>query len=213
MKFVISYSCGKDSTLALHRMTKGNHEPIALLVMCNEADHRSWFHGVDDQLLNKIARSLNIPLLKCVSQGEDYHLAFENGLKRAKALGAEACVFGDIDLEGHKEWATERCENAGLHSEFPLWQEDREQITVEFVLSGYQAIIKCISNKHLPKDFLGKQLDLSLIKALKELNVDVCGENGEYHTIVIDGPLFKEKIELNNRGELDLGDYTVLDLT
>jgi len=213
MKFVMSYSCGKDSTLALYRMIKQNHEPIALLVMCNKEDNRSWFHGVDDKLLDKISQSLQIPLIKCVSHGKDYHYALENGLKKAKAMGAQACVFGDIDIEDHKKWGKERCENVGIDYLFPLWNENREKLTLEFVSSGFKAIIKCISNKHLTMDFLGKELDFSVIRLLKQKGIDICGENGEYHTIVVDGPLFKEKINVKYNGKIDFGDFSVLDIT
>lgn len=212
MKFVMSYSCGKDSVLALSRMVEQKHEPVGLLVMCNEADNRSWFHGVDEKLLEKISQSLNIPLIKCISNGDDYNNAFEKGLQKAKSMGAKACAFGDIDIEGHKKWGLERCKKVGLAPVFPLWQEDREKLTLEFVLSGYKAIIKCISNKHLPKEFLGKELDISVIKYLKTKKIDVCGENGEYHTIVVDGPLFKEKIKYKYAGIHDFGDSSVLDV-
>jgi len=194
-------------------MIKQNHEPIALIVMCNKKDKRSWFHGVDDKLLDKISESLQIPLIKVVCHGEDYNNAFEDGLKKARAMGAEACVFGDIDIEDHKKWGKERCENAGLDYVFPLWNENREKLTLEFVSLGFRAIIKCISNKHLPKDFLGKELDLSLIGLLKQKDIDVCGENGEYHTIVIGGPLFKEKVNIKYNGKKDFGDFSVLDIT
>lgn len=212
MKFVMSYSCGKDSTLALHRMIKQNHEPVGLLVMCNEKDNRSWFHGVDSELMDKISESLNIPLIKCVSHGEDYNAAFENGLKRAKAMGVQACVFGDIDIEDHKTWGKERCQNVGMDHVFPLWNENREKLTLEFVSSGFQAIIKCINNKLLPMDVLGKELDFSMIQMLKQKGIDVCGENGEYHTVVVGGPLFKEKINVKYNEKIVYGDFSVLDI-
>ena len=88
MKFVMSYSCGKDSTLALHKMVEQGHIPVALLVMFNQDQERSWFHGVDRPLLEQIAASLELPLLLCPSSGEEYHLAFEEGLRRAMEMGA-----------------------------------------------------------------------------------------------------------------------------
>ena len=89
MKFVMSYSCGKDSTLALHKMVEQGHTPVALLVMFNQDQERSWFHGVDRPLLEQIAASLELPLLLCPSSGEEYHLAFEEGLRRAMEMGAD----------------------------------------------------------------------------------------------------------------------------
>ena len=103
MKFAISYSCGKDSALALYRMIQAGHEPVCLLVTFNELMGRSWFHGVDPLLLESISQSLNIPLITCPCRGEDYRTALETGMRKARDLGATACVFGDIDIEGHLE--------------------------------------------------------------------------------------------------------------
>lgn len=131
MQFVMSYSCGKDSALALHRMVQKGHVPVALLVMVNRELGRSWFHGVDRDLLGEISDALGIPLLAAESTGEAYHIRFEQALRQAKAMGAERCVFGDIDIADHAAWGRARCEAAGMEAEFPLWQEDREALTRE----------------------------------------------------------------------------------
>ena len=94
MKFVMSYSCGKDSTLALHKMVEAGHTPVALLVMFHEGQERSWFHGVDRPLLERIAAALELPLLLCPSTGEAYHLAFEEGLRWAMAMGRRPAFSG-----------------------------------------------------------------------------------------------------------------------
>ena len=133
MKFVISYSGGKDSALSLHKMLEAGNDPIGLLVMINRDMQRSWFHGVDIHMLKQISRSLEIPLIMCESAGEDYHTALEDGLKRAKQAGAEACAFGDIDIEGHREWCIQRCEAVGLKCVHPLWHKDREENTKEII--------------------------------------------------------------------------------
>ena len=154
MKFVISYSGGKDSVLSLHKMLEAGNAPIGLLVMINRNMQRSWFHGVDIHMLKQISSSLEIPLIMCESAGEDYHTALEDGLKRAKQAGAEACAFGDIDIEGHREWCIQRCEAVGLKCIHPLWHKDREENTKEIISLGYQCLIKCIKNEALSKDFL-----------------------------------------------------------
>ena len=126
-KFVMSYSCGKDSTLALYRMIKNGHKPVALLITVDKKVLRSWFHGVPESLLQEVSKSLNIPLLLVKCEGEEYKAAFNKALNKAKnELGAEACVFGDIDLEAHRVWCTDRCDEANMEAIFPLWLEDRE---------------------------------------------------------------------------------------
>ena len=141
--FVVSYSCGKDSTLALYRMIKNGHNPVALLITVDKKILRSWFHRVPKNLLEEVSKSLNIPLLLVNCEGEEYKDAFNKTLNKAKnELGAEACVFGDIDLEAHRTWCTDRCNEANMEAIFPLWLENREQITYEFIDSGFKTVIK-----------------------------------------------------------------------
>ena len=205
MKFVLSYSGGKDSVLALHKMLEAGHEPVGLLVMVNRDLQRSWFHGVDLNLLQVISDSLGIPLLLCECSGEEYGSKIEEGLRKAKAQGAEACVFGDIDIGGHLLWCRQRCDAAGLECIHPLWHRSREENTEELLSLGYRCLIKCIDNRVLSKDFLGKELSSEWTVKLKERGVDVCGENGEYHTLVVDGPIFRYPIPCVCREILDFG--------
>jgi uncharacterized protein (TIGR00290 family) len=213
MKFVVSYSCGKDSTLSLHKMIKAGHTPVGLLVMMNKDGRHSWFHDVDPSLMEDISRSLDIPLIKCVSGGDDYHLELEEGLRRAKELGAEVCVFGDIDIEEHKEWGTARCRAAGLKPCYPLWHRDREENTRELLDLGYQCVIKCVRNADLPTDMLGKVLDSGMVEFMKKKGLDVCGENGEYHTVTVGGPIFHTPVAYRCGEIADLGNTSVINIT
>lgn len=195
-KFVVSYSCGKDSTLSLYRMIKEGHKPVALLVTVDKKVLRSWFHGIPDQLLKDVAKSLDIPMILVESNGTNYAETFVETLTKVKEeLGAEACVFGDIDLMAHRTWCEDKCEKAGLEAIFPLWEEDREKLTYEFIDSGFKTVIKNVRLKELGEEFLGKVLTKDLVQKIKAAGADACGENGEYHTFVFDGPLFKERIE------------------
>ena len=212
MKFVLSYSCGKDSTLALHKMIHEGHEPVGLLVMMNREMQRSWFHGVDMGLLNAISESLGIPLILCETSGEEYHTALENGLRLAMEKGAEIAVFGDIDIDDHLIWCKERCDAVGIKSIFPLWRRNREEIVREILSLGYKCVIKCVSNDKLPKNFLGKVLDESVLEKMKRLNVDICGENGEYHTVVLDGLIFNKPIDYECLETLNFGNISAINI-
>lgn len=212
MKFILSYSGGKDSVMALHKMLADGHEAAGLLVMVNRELQRSWFHGVDLPLLREISRSLGIPLLLCESGGEDYHTAMEDALKQAGAQGAEACVFGDIDIEDHRIWCRERCDAAGLQCIHPLWQRDRAENTAEILALGYRCIIKCVRNADLPQSFLGKALDADMVEEMQRRGIDVCGENGEYHTVVLDGPLFRFPVPYVCREILDFGSHSAVNI-
>ena len=212
MNFVMSYSCGKDSTLALNRLMEEGHLPVGLLVMVNEEQQRSWFHGADRCLLNKISKALDIPLILCPSKGEEYHLALERGLEKAIKMGAEFAGFGDIDIEDHRQWCLDRCEKTELEARFPLWQESREAITEEIITRGYQCIIKAINNELLPASLLGKDLSAETVDIMSRSGVDVCGENGEYHTIAVNGPIFKTPVDYEAGEILEFGSISVIDI-
>ncbi|GIM32613.1 Dph6-related ATP pyrophosphatase [Paraclostridium bifermentans] len=199
-KFVMSFSGGKDSTLALYRMIKKGYEPVALLTTVKKDADKSWTHGINRRLLKQVSESLDIPLLEVECDVCEYEKEFEKSLTKAKELGASICVFGDIDIEEHKNWDVERCENSGIEASFPLWQEDRESLVYEFIESGFTTIIKTVNLDYLNESLLGKKLTKNVVLEIKNAGADACGENGEYHTFVIDGPLFKEKVSFENKG-------------
>lgn len=212
-KFVMSYSCGKDSTLALYRMIKNGHKPVALLITVDKKVLRSWFHGVPESLLQEVSKSLNIPLLLVKCEGEEYKAAFNKALNKAKnELGAEACVFGDIDLEAHRVWCTDRCDEANMEAIFPLWLEDREKLTYEFIDSGFKTVIKNVRLDVLSTEFLGKVLTKKVVSDIVVAGSDACGENGEYHTFAFDGPLFKYPIRFKENGIITNETHGFLDI-
>lgn len=204
MKCVISFSGGKDSVLALDRAVRAGHMPVALLSMYKPSAGRTWTHGMDEPLLKALSDALSLPLILCKTEGEDYEPAFVEGLLKAKAMGAEACVFGDIDIEAHRAWDEQRCVSAGLSPLLPLWGCGREEAVRETLSRGYRCIIKCVRRGVLPPDMPGRELSPELLGEIAALGADICGENGEYHTVVTDGPLFKKPVELKFRGIAEL---------
>ena len=190
-KFVISFSGGKDSMLALHRMIKNGYTPVALLTTVKKNEGESWTHGINLDFLNRVSKSLGIDLITVECGVSEYESEFERKLLEAKEKGATICVYGDIDIEHHRQWGVDRCNAVNMNAEFPLWQENREELVYEFIDNGYKAIIKTINLNNLGEEFLGEILTKDLIQKIKETGSDACGENGEYHTFVSDGPLFK----------------------
>lgn len=213
MKFVISYSFGKDSTLALHRMIEQGHTPVGLLVMVNSQQDRSWFHGVDRMLMEQIGQALRLPLLLCETDGSRYHLELEQGLERAMGLGAKACVFGDIDMEDNARWCAERCAHKEMRSIFPLWKQSREGLVREVITLGYTAHLKCIRNDLLPEWMLGKRLDWPILEEMERRRVDPCGESGEYHTLVTGGPIFHQPVPVRCGRILQFDSISAVDIT
>ena len=197
-KFVMSFSGGKDSVLALYKMIQMGHEPVALLTTIKKYQEESWTHGLSKDLLQRISASLSIPLMLIECDASEYEIKFEEALLRAKYNGATMCVFGDIDIEAHKQWDLDRCKNVGIKAELPLWKKSREDLVYEFIDSGFTTIINKVNLKYMEIEFLGKELNKLTVDDIKSRGVDVCGENGEYHTFVIDGPLFKNRVKFIN---------------
>lgn len=200
--------------LALHKMVEGGHTPTGLLVMMNAQAGRSWFHGVEPALLERIAESLGIPLLLCrTSGGAEYDAEMERTLRAAKAAGAELCAFGDIDIEGHRAWDEARCAAADLTAALPLWGRSRLENVREAVELGYRCVIKCVDRDVLPERLLGRALDGGALAEMEALGVDLCGENGEYHTVVVDGPLFRRPVRCACGEILRFGHISAVNLT
>ena len=210
MKFAVSYSGGKESALAVYRAVKQGHESIALITTFNTDIGRSHFHCISEEVLESVSNSLNIPLWLVKTSGAEYALNFEKALSQAKEQGAQACVFGDIDIEGHLKWCSERCAKAGIEPLFPLWGEDRKKIVHEVIDDGFIANISVINSELLSGDLLGRQLTKDVADRIAAQGADICGENGEYHTFVSAGPIFRHPVGFSF-GEKSVRDgYSIL---
>ena len=200
-KFALSYSGGKDCALALYRMIAAGYKPAALITTFHQDKNRTWFHGISRELLERAAKSMGIPLRYVLcGPGENYNRIFENILLELKEEGVGLIVFGDIDLQAHRDWCEERCAAAGLSALLPLWKEELEAVVREFLEAGFSAIIKTVRLQSLGSEFLGVTLSLPVLAQIKEAGADVCGENGEYHTFVYDGPIFQSRIRFTQHG-------------
>lgn len=211
-KFVMSYSGGKDCILAMYRKIKEGFTPVALITTIKKDSVDSWTHSISKKLLEKASQSLDIPIIYVECEMNNYEEKFEEKLLEAKKMGATTVIYGDIDIELHRKWDADRAINVGLDYELPLWQADREKVVHEFIDSGFKAVIKKVNLESMNEDFLGKTLDKSLMEDIKKTGSDVCGENGEYHTFVVDGPLFNSPIELEVLGKTISNGYGILDV-
>jgi len=212
MKFAISYSAGKDCNLAMHKMILEGHTLVALVTTVNREQQRSWFHGIPESLLEASAASLGVPLIAAESTPDNYTEALVEALIRARELGAEAVAFGDIDIDQHKEYDDDVAEQAGLISILPLWKMDRDQVIDEQLNSGIKAVIKLVDKSQLDESFLGQTVTFDLVEKIKAAGADACGENGEYHTFVYDGPCFAEPVAYQTGELVDFGTHMAIDI-
>lgn len=213
LRFVASYSGGKDSVLAIHRAIQGGMKLQALLITYNTDRGRSWFHGIPEEILQAVSESVGVPVRLIRTAGTSYAADFEAALREQRALGAEACVFGDIDIQGHLDWCTERCLAAGLQPCFPLWQEDRRALAEECLQSGFRPTITVVDTKRLAAGFAARPLTREALDQMEQAGVDACGENGEYHSFVADGPIFSRPIPVSFGETFLLDGYAIAPLT
>jgi uncharacterized protein (TIGR00290 family) len=194
-----SSSGGKDSLLALWHAGRQDLRPTTLLTMFDETGLRSRSHGVPRALVESQARSMGLDLIGPSAGWSNYEPVFVQTLTNLKRSGHEAAIFGDIDLEPHREWEARVCQAAGLEHCLPLWQRNRLELARESIALGFEAVVVCVDSRCLADDFCGRTFDESFIADLPA-GVDACGENGEFHTFVFDGPLFAQRVQFRVQG-------------
>jgi len=196
---VCSSSGGKDSLLALWYARQQGIQPRTLLTMFDETGLRSRSHGVPRAVVERQAAALGLQLLTPSAGWKDYEKVFVDALRQLRASGHDIAIFGDIDLRAHRDWEERVCREAGISACLPLWQKDRLQLARESIALGFKAIVVCVDSRHLGDEFCGRAFDESFIADLPP-GVDACGENGEFHTFVHDGPLFSQPVQVRLEG-------------
>ena len=211
-KFIVSYSGGKDSTLALyHAMQVG--KAIGLIVMLEEQGLRSRSHAMSMEIIQAQANALGLPIITASSSWNDYETEFLKLLAHAKQQGADVLVTGDLDMPEHGCWHDRITQQAGLKLCMPLWQRPHREVIEEFIQLGFKTMIVTVNlNLGMKVDDLGKILTLDYIQELENRGIDPCGEGGEFHSTVIDGPLFTVPIAVRKGDILYHENYAFLAL-
>ena len=202
MNTTCSWSGGKDSCFALMQATRLGYQPKALLNVLNEHGQISRSHGIPSEILKAQAEKAGLPMYLFPSSWEQYETKFVEALKLlTKEYQLEYSVFGDIDLQAHRDWEEMVCGKSGLTAILPLWKQDRRKLVNEMLASGIETIIVSC-NEVMGERFLGKSLTPTLVDELEALGIDACGENGEYHTLVLNCPLFSSSIKVKVRNKI-----------
>jgi uncharacterized protein (TIGR00290 family) len=196
MNTTCSWSGGKDSCFALMQAIEQGYQPKVLVNVLNEHGKISRSHGIPSAILEAQAIQAGFPIHLISSSWQEYEAKFVEALKLIKnEYQLEYTVFGDIDLQAHRDWEEMVCAKAGLQAVLPLWKQDRRKLADEMLASGIETIIVSC-NEIMGQDFLGKPLTPALLDELEGLGIDACGENGEYHTLVLNCPLFKNALKV-----------------
>ncbi len=197
-KVILCWSGGKDSALTLHELRKsGKYEVVTLLTTLTRDYDRVCMHGVRSILLEQQAESLGLPLEKIFisknASNEEYESRMREILEKYPAEGVCGVVFGDIFLEDLRKYREEKLAQMGMKGLFPIWKRDTAKLACEFINLGYEAIVTCANSNLLDSTLVGRPFDEQFLSMLPEA-VDPCGENGEFHSFVSDGPIFQQQI-------------------
>lgn len=211
-KSFCSWSGGKDSCLALYKSVKDGFTPKYLITMMTEDPGRSRSHGLSSGLLKKQSEMINVPIIMKPTSWKDYEDNFLSILNQMKSYGIDYGVFGDIDLQEHLDWISKVTQKAGIVYYEPLWKMKRSDVVYEFLNYGFKARIIAGKKGVMKEEYIGMDLSLELMERLEAEGIDGAGENGEFHTFVYDGPIFKEKIELTGDKIFERDGYLFLDI-
>lgn len=198
-KAIFNWSGGKDSAFALYKTLNDNTYSIeGLLTTISHQYKRISMHGVREALLDQQAGCIGIPLEKVwlpdVASMEVYEEVISAKMQELKARQITHAVFGDIFLEDLKEWRVNQLSKLGFEAVFPLWKKNSLRLVNEFIDLGFKTIVVSVDTKYLDESFVGQIIDKDFLRRLPN-HVDPCGENGEFHSFVFDGPVFSKQVE------------------
>jgi diphthine-ammonia ligase len=195
-----SWSGGKDCCLALYRAIKKGMTVRYLANTISEDGQRSRSHGISSAVIKAQSEALGIPIVQRRTTNDNYETVFIDMLRGFKREGIEGGVFGDIDFYPHREWNEKVCRQAGIKPCLPLWKEDQAALMREFIDAGFESVIITVKGEFFGEEMLGKKVDKNLLTYLEELSrtgdITPAGEAGEYHTLVVDGPIFQKRLEI-----------------
>ncbi|MDA0695730.1 diphthine--ammonia ligase [Acinetobacter venetianus] len=209
---IVSFSGGKDSSLALyHALQSGT--VIGLIVMLKEQGQRSRSHAMPLDIIQAQADAIGLPVFMTSSSWADYEDKFIDLMKQAKQQGAEVLVTGDLDMPQHGCWHDRVTQQVGLKLGMPLWLRPHREVVEEFINLGFRSVVVTVNLKlGMKVEDLGKILTIEYIQELESRDIDPCGEGGEFHTTVIDGPIFNKAIPVRQCNIVYHEEYAFLPL-
>jgi uncharacterized protein (TIGR00290 family) len=214
-KALIAWSSGKDSAWALHcLLNRADIEIVGLLTTFNEAVDRVAMHAVRRELVDAQAEAVGLPLravpLPWPCSNADYERIMGEACRSAADQGIETIAFGDLFLADIRAYRVRQLAGTGIEPIFPLWEIPTDRLAREMIAGGLKARLTCV-DPVLPREFAGRKFDLKLLEDLPP-GVDPCGENGEFHTFVYDGPMFRSPISIESGEVVDRDGFTFADL-
>ena len=211
MSYTASWSGGKDSCLACYKAMLDGYAMHGLVNFVSKEYGRVSFHGMETRLIQLQAEAIGLRLWQRETTKADYEQEFKEAVRKLIPDGVEGMVFGDIYLQRHRDWTEKVCGELGIQAVEPLWGREPEQLLREFIGAGFEAIIIGAKSSIIGAEWLGRRVDEDFIEYLKDKGACPCGENGEYHTLVVNGPMFKRAIEIIEARTIARDGYWFLD--
>ena len=213
VKTFVSWSGGKDAALSYYRVM-GDFQVTHLLNMVAEDGRISRSHGIRTNVLRMQAEAMGIQIIQQESSWETYEAEFKKALSGLKGRGVEAGIFGDIDLDAHREWVERVSRESGMEAVLPLWGEkNREKLIEELIEAGFETIVVATKKDVLGPEWLGRRIDYDFVRDISKIKgVDISGEGGEYHTFVVSGPIFKKRINILKSKKIIRDQHCFLDI-
>jgi uncharacterized protein (TIGR00290 family) len=196
----LSWSSGKDSAWALHVLRQsGEYEVTGLFTTVNATFGRVAMHAVRVELLRRQAQAVGLPLylieIPYPCSDDQYAAAMTDFVARACNDGVQCMAFGDLYLQDVRRYREERMQGTGIEAVFPLWEKPTRALLEEMLAGGLRACLTCVDPRVLPAEFAGRELTTALLASMPS-GIDPCGENGEFHSFVFDGPMFSEPLDI-----------------
>ncbi len=230
--YISSWSGGKDSCFACYKALKSGYKVTHLANFITKEYKRVSFHGTEAGLIKIHSELSGIPLYQKETTPDNYENEFKEAVRsiiknennpssspfakagmRGLSNSIKGMVFGDIYLDEHRHWVERVCKDLGLEAVEPLWEKNTEELLKDFINTGFAAVVVAGQAKFIDKEWIGKTVDLEFMEYLKKRgDVDICGEKGEYHTLVTGGPLFKGRIEITEKEVIEKDGYWFLDI-
>ena len=211
-EYAASWSGGKDSCFACWKALSQGLKVRHLLNFINTDSTRAMSHGLDRKLIALQAQAMGLPILQQEVTWETYEAGFKSALGELKLKGITGLITGDIYLQEHKDWIDRVCGESGVKAVLPLWGMDSSRLLADFIEAGFKAIVVSVKAEFFGKEWLGRHVDSKLTSELNRLNIDVCGEAGEFHTFVYDGPIFKKPIKIGKAVPIARDSHYTLDI-
>jgi len=209
--YLASWSGGKDSCFAGYKALAQGYKISHLVNFISQQYQRVSFHGTEKRLIQLQSQAIGIPVLQKETTPDGYEAEFKEAVLALLPEGIKGMVFGDIYLDEHREWVERVCAELGIEAVEPLWGESTESVLSGFIEAGFEAIVVGAKAELIDQEWVGRGVDIDFMNYLKSKDIDLCGENGEYHTLVVNGPLFKRKIEITKSRTIKRDGYWFLD--